>query len=400
MTLETTVDVALVGGGLANVLIALRLAEARPGVRLAVIERGPVLGGNHTWSFHDSDVTPAQLRWLKPLITSHWDTQEVRFPGLHRVLDTGYNSILSDRLHEVGMARLGAAVHLDADVADVTPDRVRLTDGRLFNAAAVIDGRGALREQPLALGYQKFVGIEIETAEPHGQSRPIIMDATVAQHDGYRFVYTLPFSPTTILVEDTYYSETSTLDPATLEARVNAYIAQRGWTAARVVRREAAVLPITLAGDIDAHWRSLGQDLPRAGLRAWLFHPTTGYSLPYAVRLADLIADAPELGSRPLARAIETYARREWSRQTIFRFLNRMLFLAARPGERVGVLERFYRLPEPLIRRFYAGELTLGDRARILSGRPPLPLSRALRFMGANPAWTFAAARGPAANLG
>jgi lycopene beta-cyclase len=42
------------------------------------------------------------------------------------------------------------------------------------------------------------------------------------------------------------------------------------------------------------------------------------------------------------------------------------------------VFARFYRLPEPLIERFYAGRSTFGDRARILCGRPPLPLTRAL----------------------
>ena len=47
----------LVGGGLANGLIAYRLAETRPGGRLDH-RRGwkPEFGGNHTWSFHDTDL--------------------------------------------------------------------------------------------------------------------------------------------------------------------------------------------------------------------------------------------------------------------------------------------------------------------------------------------------------
>jgi lycopene beta-cyclase len=55
-----------------------------------------------------------------------------------------------------------------------------------------------------------------------------------------------------------------------------------------------------------------------------------------------------------------------------------MLFGAARPDERWRVFARFYRLDEALIERFYAGRSTLADRARILCGRPPVPLSRAL----------------------
>jgi lycopene beta-cyclase len=55
-----------------------------------------------------------------------------------------------------------------------------------------------------------------------------------------------------------------------------------------------------------------------------------------------------------------------------------MLFRAARPDERARVLQRFYTLPEPLIERFYAGRTTLGDAARILVGKPPVSVTRAL----------------------
>jgi lycopene beta-cyclase len=58
-----------------------------------------------------------------------------------------------------------------------------------------------------------------------------------------------------------------------------------------------------------------------------------------------------------------------------------MLFAAALPRERYRVFERFYRLPEPLIERFYAGKSTWADRARVLIGRPPVPVLRALRAL-------------------
>ena len=55
-----------------------------------------------------------------------------------------------------------------------------------------------------------------------------------------------------------------------------------------------------------------------------------------------------------------------------------MLFGAAAPEARWRVLERFYRLSAPLIERFYAGNSTLADRARILAGKPPVPLGDAV----------------------
>ncbi len=56
-----------------------------------------------------------------------------------------------------------------------------------------------------------------------------------------------------------------------------------------------------------------------------------------------------------------------------------MLFRAAEPGERWKVLRRFYGLREPLVRRFYSGASTALDKVRILAGKPPVPVGRAMK---------------------
>jgi lycopene beta-cyclase len=383
-------DVILVGGGLANVLIAWRLKAVRPDLKLVVLERGAALGGNHTWSFHSTDVSPEQLAWLQPLIVATWNGQQVRFPGHARQLSTNYNTISSDRLVEVISRDLEGTIHVGADVATVTPDHVTLADGRNLTAPLVIDGRGALSEQPLALGYQKFYGLELEMRQPHGLKTPIIMDATVEQLDGYRFVYSLPLSPTRLLIEDTYYSDTPDLEPQMLVGRIHAYAQAQGWVIGSTVRSETAVLPITLAGDFQAHWETMGLELPRSGLRAWLFHATTGYSLAFAVRLADAVSTHPTLTSRSVATLVHAMSAAAWDNQTVFRMLNRLLFVAATPAERVRVLERFYTLPQPLIERFYGAKLTMGDKARILIGRPPVPMGKAILSLPPSAGWTAA----------
>ncbi len=55
--------------------------------------------------------------------------------------------------------------------------------------------------------------------------------------------------------------------------------------------------------------------------------------------------------------------------------LNRLLFHLFAPEDMWNVFARFYRLPEPVIRRFYALRLTTTDRARLLLGRPPRGVS-------------------------
>jgi lycopene beta-cyclase len=374
-------QVVLAGGGLANCLIGWRLAGLRPDLDLLLVEAGPALGGNHTWSFHGSDLTPAQHDWIAPLVEHSWPAHEVAFPQRRRRLAGSYHTLRSGHLDRVVSARLGARVVLNAQVATLAPDCVRLADGREFTATLVIDGRGAAGLEAMELAWQKFLGQIVELEAPHGLSVPLLMDATVPQHDGYRFVYLLPFDARRLLIEDTYYSDGPELAPETLRARITDYLAGRGWAVARIEHEETGVLPIVLDGDIDEFWSGASDGVPRAGMRAGLFHGTTGYSLPQAVALADLVAGLPRLDSASVGQAIRAHSRRHWHSQGFFRLLNRLLFRAAPPAERWRVLQHFYRLPEPLVGRFYAGRLRATDPLRILSGRPPVPLLRALRVL-------------------
>ena len=371
-------DLILVGGGLANGLIAWRLHQLRPEVRILILESDSALGGNHTWSFHDGDLTPAQHAWLAPLVAHRWDGYSVAFPGRRRTLDTGYASVTSSRFDAVLGAALASQVRLGAQVAFMTPDTVTLADGTLLKARAVIDGRGMRPSRHLRLGFQKFLGQELRLASPHGLTLPMLMDATVRQEGGYRFVYLLPFSADTLLVEDTYYADDDQLDADRLRANISEYVKARGWVVAALLREERGVLPITLTGDAIAFWQET-HNVARAGLAAGLFHPTTGYSFPSAVRLAEMIAALPDLSAAPLFEAIRAHALGEWRAQGFFRLLNRMLFLAATPGQRWRVMQRFYGLPTPLIGRFYAAQLSWLDKARILAGKPPVPVGAAWR---------------------
>lgn len=368
-------DLLLVGGGLANGLLALRLSQVRPDLDVRVVEGADRLGGVHTWSFFDADLTEAQQAWIAPLIVHRWPTYHVRFPQFERRLSTGYRSVTAERFAQVVEAALPDRIMLNAPVASVSPREAVLTNGRRLRARAVIDGRGPTAAPDLALGFQKFVGLEVRLAQPHGLTEPIVMDACVDQAGGYRFLYTLPFDERTLLIEDTRYTDGAELDRDVFHQGVLHYAAQQGWVIETILREEDGVLPVALDGDITAHLDRHGP-VALSGLRAGLFHPTTGYSLPDAVRLADYLAESLRVDD--VADDIRRRARDVWAERGFYRLLNRMLFRAAEPQERYKVLERFYRLPQPLIERFYAAGSTLGDKARILSGKPPVPVGAAL----------------------
>jgi len=372
-------DIAIVGGGLAGGLIALALAQRRPEIVVRVLESGAAPGGNHRWSWFDSDLSLQGRALLGEFATTHWDTgYDVRFPGFARSLRTPYRSLASadfaaglERLLPAGTIRCGARV------AGLDRDGVTLEGGERIAAGAVIDCRGFAPTPHLAGGWQVFMGRHLRTAAPHGVERPVIMDTCVEQLGGYRFVYVLPLAADEVFVEDTYYQDTPLLDRAALSARLDAYCRDRGWDGA-VLGSETGVLPVVTGGDFAALQSAQRiEGVGVAGARGGFGHPLTSYTLPFAVETALAVAANAELPGPRMAAMLEERARRHWSATRFYRRLGAMLF-GAPPGQRVRVFARFYRLEESLIERFYAGRSTLADRARILCGRPPVPLGALL----------------------
>lgn len=374
-------DLVIVGGGLAGGLIAYALATRRPEVGVRIVEPAETLGGNHIWSFFSNDIEPED-RWLiEPFISKSWNGYRVKFPRRERALGVQYNSVRSERFDRVLREALPDEAVIRGRVTHVRPNGVALESGQLVRAKAVIDAGGAGPLRLLDLGWQKFLGQELRLSAPHRLEQPIVMDATVAQDDGYRFVYVLPFAADRLFVEDTYYSDGPAIDRDRLAGRIADYAAAQGWAVAEVVREEAGALPVTMGGDFEAYWHWGTGNIAKVGMCAGLFHPMTGYSLPDAVRTAAFVAGLSDLRARALHDALFDRARAIWEERAFYRLLGRMLFRAAEPGERYRVLERFYRLNPALIARFYAAQSTGWDKARILLGKPPVPIGKAIRVL-------------------
>jgi lycopene beta-cyclase len=381
---QRPIDLVIVGAGLAGGLIALALRARRPALRVVLVEEAEAAGGHHLWSCFPGDVA-AEDRWLiEPLIVHSWGGHDVRFPDHARTLEAGYASLTGERLDAVlRQAMPEGDLIFGQGVGLLSPTSATLADGTVLSAVGVIDARGPGDMRALDLGYQKFVGQEWRCAAPHGLSRPIIMDATVDQNEGYRFVYVLPLSATALFIEDTYYTTGPELDVLELRARIAAYAQAQGWEGAAEGHAETGVLPVCMDGDVDALWRAEGPGVAKVGLRGGFFHALTGYSLPDAVRIAIAVAKMDDLSGTVLREAIQRLARAHWRGQAYYRMLSTLLFRAAEPAERWRVLARFYRLDPALIGRFYAGQSTFTDKVRILTGKPPVPIGRAILALGA-----------------
>jgi lycopene beta-cyclase len=363
-------DIVLVGGGLQNGLIALAVLHARPDLRIAMIERAGAVGGNHTWCFHAGDVPAGLARVVDAITAYRWDGYAVRFPGRERVLHEPYAGTCSAALAAALAEAFGRAPRseLRCGVAArvVLADRVELDTGEVLTAELIVDARGPLCYPggDRGAGYQKFVGVELALAAPHGLARPILMDATVRQVDGFRFFYVLPLAADRVLVEDTRFSREPALDGARLERGCLQFAATARLAVARVVRTERGVLAMPWDGPAEAPSGPL-----RAGYQGGWFHPATGYSFPIAARLASFIA--ARRPSQVIGAELHALWRAQRRQVRFCHLLNRLVFQWFAEGDEWHAFERFYRLPAPLIRRFYALETSAADRARILIGRPP-----------------------------
>ena len=376
-------DIAIVGGGLAGGLTALAIHRLAPDRSVALFEAGESFGGNHRWSWFEGDLDADGTALLSGFAKAQWPSgNEVRFPSHSRRLSSDYRS-LDSRDFDAGLRRdlPQFAIRTGSKVMGLDRDGITLATGERIQAGIVIDCRDAGPSEHLSGGWQVFLGQLLRTAAPHGVERPVIMDATVKQHGAYRFVYLLPLADDEIFIEDTYYADSPHLDAETLRGRVAAYARQRGWQS-DVLHEETGVLPVITGGDFDAYRASLATPgVALAGARGGFVHPLTSYTIPIAVENALAIAQAAHGDLSALPDFIEDRAQAHWDRTAYYRMLGKMLFQAARPEERYKVFERFYRLPEPLIERFYAAKSTVFDKVRILSGKPPVPIGRAVEAL-------------------
>ncbi len=378
-------DVIFIGGGFAAGLAAYRLHLTRPDIRFLLIEPRASVIDDQTWSFQavPQDADPSlsgvfadpRHSWIQPLLSGVWDRYEVHFPKIRRVIESSYFSIRSSHFQDYLRQQFPDSWLVGDEVVSWTDYGVQTKAGRQLSARCVIDSRGWVGEREHPCGYQKFLGLQVRTAQPHGISHPTIMDACLEQEDGFRFMYVLPWSRDELLIEDTHYSDTGDFDPLIYEAKIRAYAAQKGWEIAQILGRERGSLPIPYRGEPRPESESC-----LLGARAGLFHATTGYSVYEAVRAAEEISLLPQLDTTAVRQTIRDLSQRRWREQRFYRRLNNMLFHAIDASKRYQILESFYAHPQDLLARFYSGYTSRADKVRILSRKPPVPLLKGLYY--------------------
>lgn len=355
----------IAGGGLAGCLAALAVARARPEVPLLLVEESDCFGGDRSWSFFEEEVAP-EHRWLvDPLVTGSWPGVYISFPDYSRKLKLGYRSLDSARLDEIVRASLRPDQYrLNTKIVAVRESELVLTGGEKIKADGALDARGATHLSVLDPGWRAFLGRAFQFLKPHRVDLPVLIDATVDQVDGYCFFRCLPLSEDRLFVECNLYSDSAEPDGDVLRARIDDYLALRGWRDGTMEREEAGVLPIALGDTIQPFWRVGGARVAKLGTRGGFFHPATGLSLADAVRTAVKLSEQRDFSGPVLHDLFEAEAIQLWRKRDFYRSVNMALFSAS-AWERRNVMAALYRLDPAAIARFHAGTPTMVDRMRI-----------------------------------
>lgn len=388
---KTSYDLVIVGGGLAGCLTLHALKSSNPRLRVLLIEKANELCGNHTWSFHHSEVPSSAWPWLKNLISFEWTGYDVHFPEYSRSFESRFYSIASLNLANKTLTTFMNSILLGTHIVSLKektedlPAQLILENiqGEKFavEAETVLMARGWQNEgSSSTTAWQKFVGLEVELENPHGLERVQLMDSRVQQIDGYRFFYILPISETRLLIEDTYYSNHPTLKSERIESEILGYIQKKSWSIKQIYRREQGALPLPFE---KSEPQILKNQVPLLGAESGSFHPLTGRAASSILKQIEAIRIRSNLTTSSINRILGQARYESESTSSYYRMLNKLMFKGTDSALRYKVLAHFYRLPAPLIERFYAGKSSIWDKIRILFGKPPIPVGRAIQILRA-----------------
>ena len=369
-------DVAILGGGLAGLSLAMRLADL-PHLRTLVIEPRTEYPRDRTWCCWKLVPHP-----FGEAVGARWTRWEVLRAGpgaaperfVQEAPDLPYEMIPADRLYDLARRRLDAAPSVELRLGtrvlalEEGPDLVRIdTDRGTATAGTVFDSRPpTARPGTLA---QRFLGQEVTAARPVFTPGCLtLMDFAVESLPGaVRFLYVLPTSPREALVEDTWLAPVQMPLPDH-RAAIRDYLAARyGLTDYAVGFEEEGAIPM----DAElAPPRRSGRVIP-IGTAGGAVKPSSGYGFLPIQRQAEALA-ADLAAGRPA---------RPWQpRSGTMRWMDSVFLRALRDHPEEAPLlfgSLFAHCPPDALLRFLNDLGTPADIGRVIAAMPKQTMIRA-----------------------
>ena len=371
----------ILGAGAAGLSLCCTLLDR--GIRdpILILDQKTTFTDDRTWCFWNVRPTP-----FTDLAAHCWHRWEVS-DGLGNVASqaspkVGYVCLRGQDFYSHALARIGRYANVTlklgcpVDGCNTYPEHATVHAGGLaYEADYIFDSR--LRPQPssgeIAL-VQRFFGHFIKTETPcFDPSRCTLMDFRAPQDKGLHFFYTLPFSPTEALIENTYIQESQTAPLMAEQHRLElgAYLQKTlGHTRYAIIREEAGSIPMTT--------RAFSKRAGRVffiGTAGGCTKPSSGYTFLRIQEQCRQIANAAASGNLERFREQPPAAR--------YRLFD-IIFLQAmrdRPGKFPHYFHRlFHCVPPEAMAAFLSETSTWRSDAQIIRSLPLRPfLQAALR---------------------
>ena len=371
-------EYVILGAGCAGLSLCYYLLEQGVTEPILILDQKSEFVDDRTWCFWDVEPTPfshlAAKRWGSWLIQAVGEAVEQkteRYPYQCLTAADFYTSVL-----ERTSSYNNVTLHLEEPVEswkEYGGETFVQTARDAYTAHYLFDGRGLPPSSPTfeearnqaVWVPQKFVGLRLRTrGAVFDPERCTIMDFSVSQERGLRFVYILPFTEHEALVENVYLSEAE-ISVEEHRAELEGYLADvYGLSPDDYVvdGEERGYIPMT-----DYSFpRKLGGRTYSIGMLGGESRPSTGYTFLRIQRYCRALAENLAAGREPPERV-------EAGR---YKLLDKIFlrFMKEHPERCPEVyLRMFTGLPPDTLVRFLTEKSTLLDDLRLVLAMPKMP---------------------------
>ncbi len=370
-------DFIFVGGGMAGLSLLYRMLD-EPSLRqksILVLDKVKKSKNDRTWSFWTDQPTAfddivfrewQQVQIISDTFSLELPLKKMRYKTIRGIDFYGKVQEKTTRFPNVTFAQVAVkAIQSEGSQVVVTGE-----DGQTFSAGFVFDSRytpelAAMAKASSFYILQHFKGWVIETNTPQFNADQITMfDFRTPQPDGLYFFYTLPFSPTTALVEYTVFSPQLLGSQTAYQTPLKSYIEdQLGIKEYKIKEEEYGVIPMSNY----AFKRQPAERILRLGVAGGQAKPSTGYAFLRAQRDAKAIISGLKKGDF-------TFAERK-TKPHFLLYDTLLLDILARDGKAVKPLfeQLFRNNPIERLLSFLDERTKFHQDLRVMASVAPLP---------------------------
>lgn len=376
-SMSNSFDLIILGGGCAGLSLAARLAASTAtGLTTLVVESRIHYANDRTWCFWGGKLSSGGHSFAH-----QWNTLRLTSGEQTILVDCGqtpYQMLPAEAFYGAAISAISQAQNITLKVGTAVLAAPMKIDGnwRVATSAGVFSGRMVVDTRPHlvpapdgALLWQSFYGQEIECDRPVFDALCLdLMNFLPADPTGIPFIYVLPLSATTALVEVTVFAVQPLL-PKDLACKLETAVAKRvGGAAFRVLRSEHGILPMGLR----AMPKNSDRSHVQVGLMAGGARPSTGYAFQRIQHWADACSKSIVTGFLPIQHPPDALVLQAMDHL----FLNVLRTHPERAGELFCAL--FAKADTARLIRFLSGKGTWIDYAAVVAALPPWPFIKSL----------------------